>query len=461
MSFRKWEDFLEGKKMEPEPPTKAKEMKCDGDTSKQIVQGKTDKPPQGKGANPYHAPHAKNSSKQSLRVAEKSGKPLGSEASPPFSNPKEVIPDGEKADAGNQTVENFLNETRKMNDAEFVHKMVCKKKETIVENAGEKNEFDPTLTCQFSGRKVVPAFYEVAKYMAHMLPQNESARRTFLRELKGVDGGLSSLINEVFGHKECYGEIVNAMGTPESVVPRRLARAMNESYTNWMTEMGMPNMNSIMGGATGGIAGSMMSGSSSQKELSLNPMKSLPNPMSALSGGNTSGMGELSLNPMSSLKGMGNPLSAMKGMGEAVDLPIDQRLGMDDESDELSDDDAALSSGPPVPPDQPTDVVPPIRGGMPNIGPPMGGGMGGGMSGAPGAPPDMSAGGGMPGGDMSMAPPENTPPGMAGPEQPAGAVSTPNPQQNRPVKEFAYHHLAREMVKYDNMKNVLREILGG
>lgn len=454
MSFRKWEDYLEAKKMEAEPPSKAKELKCDGDTSKQIVQGNTDKPPQGKGASPYHAPHAKNSSKQSLRVSEKNNKkPLGNEASPPFSNPKEVMPDGEKPDEGKQTVESFLNETRELNNAEFAKRMVSKKKDSVVAESADsgKDEFDPTLTCQFSGRRVVPAFYEVAKYMAHMLPQNESARRTFLRELKGVNGGLNSLITEIFGHKECYHEIVNAMGTPESVVPRRLARAMNESYTNWMTEMGMPNPMAAMGNMMGG-------GDKTEMGLGL----AMPNPISALSGGSKTGSGELSqkelsLNPITNMKNTMSSVKSSLGFGEAVDLPIDQRMGIDDEPEEFADDDAALSSGPPVPADQPTDVVPPIRGGMPNIGP--AGSMGGGMSGPPGAPPDMSGMGQMPGGDMQMPSPDNVPP-ETGPEEPSGMVDTPSPQM-KPNKEFAYHHLAREMVKYENMKSVLQEILGG
>lgn len=440
MAFRTWEQFIEGKKSEAQPPSNAKNMQVNGDT-----------PPQGKGANPYHGPHTKGQ-KQMLRVAEKSDKkPLGDEATPPFGNAKEVMPHGEKPSKGHHTVENFLNETHDLSDGEFVERMLSQKK------SSGKLEFDPTLTCQFSGRKVVPAFYEVARYMAHMLPQNETARHAFLRELKGIPNGLSSLINEMFGYKEVYGEVVNAMATPDSHIPRRLAHAMNESYANWMNEMmGMPN----------------------------------------------------------------NPFSGVR-LGEAVDLPIDKRMDSDDEDDDMSSaDDTGLSQGPPVPPDEDPGVPPPSMGGDMGMGGPgggmggFGGGLGGGLGGGmPPMPPSGPMGGGMPppppmggpgmppgpggpggaggpgmnpgdlgfpngdeadpqmggepgmdgdqmGGEMGGDAPEMGADGQPAPEQPSGMVSTP-PPPSKAKKEFAYHHLAREMARHDPIKNVMREILGG
>jgi hypothetical protein len=431
MAFRTWEDFLESKKQEDQPSKKVAEMKPSGDT-----------PPQGKGANPYHGPHTSNP-KQVVRVAEKSDKkPLGDEATPPFSNPKETIPNGEKPEKGNVKVEGFLEETRNMSNAEFVQHVIAENKDVK-----KKEEFDPTVTCQFSGRRVVPAFYEVARYMAHAIPQNEAALRTFVRELKGVDNGLPTLINELFAHRECYNEMCSAMTMPESVIPRRLARAMNESYSNWMNEIGM---------ATGGM-GAM---------------------------------------PMSSPMGGSGGMFPNKPMSEAVDLPVDQRMDTGDDPD----DDNDLSPGPPVPPDDAEDM-PGGAGGPPppaptdnlQMPPPMGGGGGGpmgGMGGMMGGMPPMGGPGGMPplppgpggpplpgtpgpGGMVAPPmpgmppqgaagqpgmPPGGADPNAAGPKTP-GMVDTPAPEQ-RPKKEFAFHHLAREMARYDPIKAVMQEVLG-
>jgi len=101
MNMKNWQDFLEAK----------------GDT-----------PPQGKGANSYYAPNTKNSDKTKLRVAEKDNAPLGSEASPPFKDPKAAQPLGEKPDYSALTTEDFLKETREMSTGEFILHVFSKKK---------------------------------------------------------------------------------------------------------------------------------------------------------------------------------------------------------------------------------------------------------------------------------------------------------------------------------------------
>lgn len=351
MAFSKWESFLERKE------------KGLGD---EVGNADKNKPSQGKGTNPYHGPHAKNEPKPLVRVAEKPTDALGDKASPPFSNPKAACSMGEKPSYKNMKVEHLRENTEELQEA--------KKKDS------EVKEFDPTLTCQFTGRKAIPAFYEVAKYMAHMLPQNESARRTFLRELKGVNGGLNSLLTELFGHTESYGEMVNQMSLPESKVARRLVRAMNENYSNWATEVG------------------------------LMPKPNMP-------------------------------------MAEGVDLPIDKRRPApeDDDADMMS----AIGAGePPVPTD-------------PSAG--NGGGAGASAAAAPmpnpmmqDAPPPTAA----PDGGMPQDPSQGMFPNPnAQPEQPA--LTMPDPAPMKPNREFAYHHMLKEMGRFDNMKNVMKEILGG
>lgn len=328
MPFKNWESFLEDKK------------------------GDEFKPDQGKNTNPYHAPHAKNDPKPLVRVAEKPKDALGDEASPPFKDPKAACPLGEKPDYTPMKVEQFLRETKELSNEEFVDHMMA---ENSKKKDGEPKEFDPTLTCQFTGRKAVPAYYEVAKYMAHMLPQNESARRAFIRELKGVNGGLNSLLTEILGHGEVYSEMVDQMSLPESKVPRRLTRAMNENYANWMQDMGL-----------------------------------MPKPDD--------------------------------DMQEGVDLPVDKRRAIPDDTEDMSSD---MGAGePPVPTDAPADMS--------------------GQSPMQDMPPE---------GQPGLAPgAQPVDPAMTMPEQP------PMPQ---PTREFAYHHMIKEMNKFDNMKKVMQEMLAG
>ncbi len=438
MAYRKFEEFVNEKEVD-----KAKEMKPNGDT-----------PPQGKGANPYLGTHVKNN-KTIVRVAEKdkgNKKPLGDEATAPFSNPKEVMPHGEKINTKPLTVENFLKETRELTNAEFVNLLLEKKNDEI-------EEFNPTLIDQFTGRKTIPSATEVAVYLANALPHNRSARKTFIRELKNIPGGLTALLEEIFGHKEAYGEMVNAMVTPESVIPRRLAHAMNEGYTNWMNEfMGMPNdpftkMREEVGPpvadrfskANDDDYGDDMPDDDLSNGLSDGPP--VPPDQTAMPDDGMGGMGG-DMGGMPPDMGMGGgmgggmppmpPMGGMGGPGGPMGNPGDDPNAPQDPNDPNAD---------------PNNQDPNAQGGMggstgPNMGSPdMGQDMG--DDGAGGMPPDAP----------NAPNASDAPDGASGDApEPDGNVDVPQ-QQMTPKKEFAYHHMIREMNKFGNMRSAMQQML--
>lgn len=281
-SFSKWEQFLEEKN------------KVNADV-----------PPQGKGAAPYHAPNAKPSGKVDVRVAEASGKkPLGDEKDPglksfkhntpsgklpenkktkfqgknhpdgqvrvrvaekssekPFgdqgiplmNNPKNVHTHGEKPSYKHLTTEEFLKSTADLSNQDFITSLLENKEK---HNSRVSHEDLPPMRCQFSGKRVMPSAFEVSKYMAHMLPHNESAVGSFVNELKNVPGGLGALIGEMVHHDELYDEMVNQIGLGETKVARRFVKSMQGSHENFMSEMGLlTNSDNPFGEAVGAPMG--------------------------------------------------------------------------------------------------------------------------------------------------------------------------------------------------------------
>lgn len=327
-------------------------------------------PPQGKGAKPYFAPHTKNKLNSKMRVVEKPTDALGDKATPSLSNPKHSMPLGSKPSYTNLTTEQFLKKTEKMSTSNFVESVIHEEK-----NHSHSDDV-PAMTCQYTGKRVVPSAIEVAKYMATMLPQNENARRTFMRELKN-NGSLGSLIGEMVNHNETYSELVNQMGMPEAKVARRFAKAMNENHVNFMTELGMMTDPTHMG--------------------------------------------------MAPVKGAVDTVKSAIGMGESVDMPLDKRLGISDDDDEDSDDmgDDELNGSDDMGDDDNAD------------------GMGDDMSGddTNGGEDDAS----MDGGDAMGDDPSSAEPSQQSP-------------QMKLNKEFAYHHMVKEMAKYDNMASVMKEM---
>lgn len=104
MAFKTFEQFI-AEKVEPQPPTT---------TNKMELGGNTDTPAQGKNANSYMGPNFKNNPK-SIRVADGGAgnkTPLGDEATPTFSNRKEVMPMGEKPETDLVKVEHTLKKKK-------------------------------------------------------------------------------------------------------------------------------------------------------------------------------------------------------------------------------------------------------------------------------------------------------------------------------------------------------------
>lgn len=363
-------------------------------------QSSVDAPP-NKGAAPYHAPHAKNDGSVKVRVAEKSSekpfgdygtpelmdpkrnipqgvrpsdkgvtvegksknikdgknsKPLGYEATPALKDPKKNHPLGSKPSAS-LTTESFLRETKDLSDKDFISKMIQDIAKS--EKKGDDDDDDddgpsiPKMYCQYTGKQISPSSHEVAKYMAHMLPQNERAVRIFVRELTSTPNALSSLLREMVGHGELYDELVNQIGLGETKVARKFVKAMQDNHMKFLNEMGM-----------------MM-----QSEAVSQPMS--------------------------------NRLPKSTDDDSVAAEPEDDELGAFGDNEMDSDD----------------------------------------MS-----PDDME----MPDDDgMSLG---DSPDDMGGDDGSQGMGDTPAMKLN---KEFAYHHMIKEMSNYDNMASVMREIMGG
>ena len=137
------------------------------------------------------------------------------------------------------------------------------------------------------------------------------------------------------------------------------------------------------------------------------------------------------MNDMGLMTGEGGATNAIK---ESVDEPLSKRLGLDGGND-VEDDDSDMD-------DQDPNAMGDDDSDMDAQGPDdMGGDDMGGMDGG-----DDMGGDEMDGMDVNKKP--NGMPGNA----------TPQMKLN---KEFAYHHMIKEMSKFDHMSNAMREILGG
>lgn len=320
-TFPKFQDYLEAKKDEED----------------------------GKGLATLKSPLLKSAEKPKVRVAEKDKTTaLGDEATPSLKNPKTNHPLGEKPDYSGLTTEQFVQRTANLSDSEFICEMLSETKK----DDEDSEDNIPAMHCQYTGKAVMPASFEVAKYMAHMIPHNDRAVRMFVHELKKKPNGLSVLINELSGHNETYDEMVNQMGVSESKVPRRLVKAMHDNHNKFMTEMGLMTQN------------------------------------------------------------------------ESVDAPMDNRLakvGLPPKSLAM----------PPAPDHGDMNGTPPIE---------------------PPASPSLISD--MPGDGNSAVGLTNS--------LPNGAVDNTKPETQgmKLNKEFAYHHMIREMSKFDNMANVMKEVLG-
>jgi len=383
--FPKWDDFLEAKVAAKVSP---------------------DAPPQGAGAKSYYGAHAKNDGKVHLRVAEKSeGTPLGCQATPSLKDakwnlpggskpdhkglvketrlskdepdgkvrlrvvekptdalgdkataslkdPKKVHPAGEKPKKHGLTTEEFLEDTHDLSDAEFLQRMLEEGNWPDEDDDDDEADGPPKCHCAYSGKRIIPIASEMARYMAHMLPENGRALRTFLRELKATPDAMSALMAEMTGHSEMYDEMVNQMGDSEGKVCNRMVRAMQDNHEKFMEEMG----------------------------YELTPH-----------------------------------------MGEAVQPPMTNRVGAQPQEPAADPAAGAAAAGSAVQPGS-----------------------------------EAGAGAGM----MQDIPPDGMGSVAQVPDQGTGAQ-----QQDTPMaklnKEFAYHHMLREMVNYNNMAEAMESILKG
>jgi hypothetical protein len=171
-----------------------------------------------------------------VRVVEKPTDALGDKATASVKDPKKVHPAGEKPKKHGLTTEEFLEETRDLSNTEFLQRML--EEGNWPDEDDDEADGPPSCHCAYSGKRIIPIASEMARYMAHMLPENGRALRTFLRELKSTPDGMSALMSEMTGHSEMYDEMVNQMGDSEGKVCNRMVRAMQENHENFMREMG-------------------------------------------------------------------------------------------------------------------------------------------------------------------------------------------------------------------------------
>lgn len=393
MAFPSWDNFLEAKEKKETGPANMGY----GGKPKDYYVGDMNTPPQGYGKNPYFAPNAKNDGKPLVRVAEKPTDALGDKSSPPFSDPKAVQPYGEKPDYKAMKVE---NDQSRMTTSEFIEAMLQERASKKKDDVKSKKDFTPSLTCQFSGKKAIPAYYEVARYMANMLPVNENARTALIRELKSVDGGLPALIEELMRHGEVYSTLVRHM-SDEPKTSRRLAKAMNDHYHEWLDEAGLRH-NPLKEGVDLPVEKRRKVDDDDQDAISHN-----------------ANMGK-----MAAVAGMSG-----SDPGTEDDDPLNHPFPSDEDPSKGMDDpaNAGLSGD----------------SGMIGINSP---GMDSGM-------PDIPQSG-----DISGA--DSNPANAMGDENYEGGESMPFPEAKL-NKLFSHHHLIGEMAKYGHMASVMRETLGG
>lgn len=122
----------------------------------------------------------------------------------------------------------------------------------------------------------------------------------------------------------------------------------------------------------------------------------------------------------------------MNPMSESVDAPLSKRLGLDDDDvdgdDEMDMDDDDMDSPMGAGPDDMSDD-------------------------------DLGSSDDMGDGDMGDDTPDDDMMGDMD-KKPNGLPGAATPQMKL-NKEFAYHHMIKEMAKFDHMSNAMREILGG
>lgn len=139
--------------------------------------------------------------------------------------------------------EKFLDDTKDLSTAEFVE-FVLKKKdikddETVAE-AGDPCDLDDfgDFKDDFTGKIVYVAVPKVLKRAAKAIVASDKWPKVFARELKRIDGGLPTFMNEMMNHPEVYSEIAAHINTNENKAAKKLAKAMNQPYLDYLKEVG-------------------------------------------------------------------------------------------------------------------------------------------------------------------------------------------------------------------------------
>lgn len=107
----------------------------------------------------------------------------------------------------------------------------------LIESHKSKEDHNIHITDPVSSRKITPMPQEIVRYMSKLMNSHHGIPGRLVREAK-KQGSLKHLITEMLGHPDVHREIVEALNDKEHGPKhsRRMVRAMNENYMNFMNE---------------------------------------------------------------------------------------------------------------------------------------------------------------------------------------------------------------------------------
>jgi hypothetical protein len=308
-------------------------------------------------AKAYYAPGADKDIKRKIKDDANNATPLAHLASPGFDKADNVMPYGKKSEKpgftdgkkkkkktkGHMKTESFLAKTSEMSDAEFTHYMLNRTKQKTQQTVSD-----------VYGEQFVPEPAQTMRYVANLMLANENMMSRMVRELKR-NGGLASLLKELFQHPELYPLLKEAVENgsfgerPQQKLMQLAERAVMQPRWGAPSASTGGGMASNPAGGMGGAAG--MPGA--------NPAPTMPGQPGGMMGMPGQGEGGESMDPNAmggGDMGMGGDPSMGGGTGAPPPMPgseedpdskhhhhhhdeDDEDDDEDDDSDEDEDDD--------------------------------------------------------------------------------------------------------------------------
>lgn len=131
-----------------------------------------------------------------------------------------------------------------LSTADFIEFVLKKKDMNSVEEASvvisNDCELDDDFVDDFTGRKVYVSVPKVLKRAAKaMVAQSSRWPRIFVRELKKIDNGIPTIMDEILSHNESFDELAQHIHGNENKCAKKLVKSMNKHYLDHLEELGM------------------------------------------------------------------------------------------------------------------------------------------------------------------------------------------------------------------------------